>query len=128
MVAFAQTLLLILLLAFFVLHLCILIKVIPYKMVWGGKLKTDKDMYRFETFAIFVNFIFIAIVLLHRGILQISMSNNIITIALWIMAALFLFNSIGNFLSKNKIEKWVFTPVTLVMAVCSAILACPPAE
>jgi len=30
-------------------HLLVLIKLIPYKMVWGGRLKTNADMYKLES-------------------------------------------------------------------------------
>lgn len=43
MINIAQVGLLILLSMFLVLHFIILIKLIPYNLVWGGRLKSDKE-------------------------------------------------------------------------------------
>ncbi|MFM8834026.1 MAG: hypothetical protein ACKOEV_10420, partial [Cytophagales bacterium] len=42
-----------------VFHLLIVIKVIPYAITWGGRLKTDSEMYLFETVSIGMNLFFI---------------------------------------------------------------------
>ena len=44
-----------------VFHLLVLIKIIPYKMVWGGRLKSDIDMYKFEAVSLTVNLLFLFI-------------------------------------------------------------------
>ncbi|HMP30508.1 MAG TPA: hypothetical protein PKD85_12965 [Saprospiraceae bacterium] len=49
-----------------VFHILILLKVIPYDITWGGRLKTDQDMYVFEAFSILVNS-FLTYVLLQKG-------------------------------------------------------------
>ena len=41
-----------------VFHLGILLKIIPYEITWGGRLKDDAEMYVFETISILINFIF----------------------------------------------------------------------
>jgi hypothetical protein len=92
-------------------------------MVWGGRLKSDAEMYRFEVVSIFINLIFLMIILVQAQFLSIYIPRKIMTIILWIMTALFLFNSFGNAISKNKIEKNVFTPITIILAILSAILA-----
>ncbi|MCW3094368.1 MAG: hypothetical protein JWP81_5437, partial [Ferruginibacter sp.] len=45
MISIAQLALLILLSLFLVLHFIIIIKLMPYNLVWGGRLKSDKEMY-----------------------------------------------------------------------------------
>ena len=80
-------------------------------------------MYRFEIFSIAVNALFIIVVLVQADFFTILIPDKMITYALWIMAGLFLLNSFGNIMSKNKIERLVFTPVTILLAVFSLILA-----
>ena len=115
--------LIILLSLFLILHLLILFKIIPYQLVWGGRLKSDKEMYRFEGVSILLNMLFLLVILVQSGILAIEIPKNIIIYALWVMMGLFVLNTLGNLLSKNKIERWVFTPLTILLALFSFILA-----
>ena len=123
MINIAQYGLIIILPAVLVFHFLVLLKVIPYKIVWGGRLKSDTQMYRFEVVSIFTNLIFLAIVFAYSGILLSDISPNIISILLWIMAALFSLNTLGNLMSKNKWEKIIFTPLTFILFIFCLILA-----
>jgi hypothetical protein len=80
-------------------------------------------MYRFEIFSILINALFLIVVLVQANLLAIDMPKNIITYLLWIMTGLFLLNTLGNAKSKNKLEQRLFTPVTLVLAIFSLVLA-----
>jgi len=123
MVITAQYGLLILFSLFLLLHLSILLKIIPYNTIWGGRLKSDKEMYRFEIFSVLITSAFIMVILVQTGFWIINIPNRIITIALWLMTGLFLLNILGNVVSKNKFERLVFTPITILMAIFSLILA-----
>ncbi|WP_146153585.1 hypothetical protein [Adhaeribacter arboris] len=119
----AQSGLLILLSLFLVLHFIILVKLIPYNLVWGGRLKSDKEMYRFEIFSILINSLFVSVILVQGNFLIVDIPNKIITYALWLMTGLFLFNTLGDLTSKNKIEQIFFTITTILLAIFSLILA-----
>jgi len=119
----AQYGLLILLCLFLLLHVIILLKIIPYNLIWGGRLKSDTEMYRFEIFSVLITALFIVVILAQANFWIINIPDKIITVALWIMTGLFLLNTWGNAVSKNKIERLVFTPVTIVMAIFSLVLA-----
>jgi hypothetical protein len=119
----AQYGLLILLALFLLLHFIILLKIIPYNLIWGGRLKSDKEMYRFEIFSVLITSLFIIVVLVQANFCMIKIPHKIITVALWLMTGLFVLNTLGNVVSKNKIERLVFTPVTIAMAVFSLVLA-----
>lgn len=58
MLIIAQYGLLIILSIFLVFHCLILCKIIPYNILWGGRLKSDIEMYRFETVSILINCFF----------------------------------------------------------------------
>ncbi len=119
----AQYGLLILLCLFLLLHVIILLKIIPYNLIWGGRLKSDTEMYRFEIFSVLITALFIVVILAQANFWIINIPDKIITVALWIMTGLFLMNTWGNAVSKNKIERLAFTPVTIVMAIFSLVLA-----
>jgi hypothetical protein len=123
MVYFAQYGILIILSFFLVLHFCIILKIIPRKIVWGNRLKSDKEMYRFETLSIIINIFFLFSILVHSEIWMINFSKITMSIILWIMTILFAFNTIGNILSKNRLEQRLFAPITILLTVFSLTLA-----
>ncbi len=106
-----------------VFHLLVLIKIIPYKMVWGGRLKSDIDMYKFEAVSLTVNLLFLFILLVQSNYMALSVPSNILTYTFWGMAALFLLNTAGNLLSKNRMEQMIFTPITILLTLFSVVLA-----
>jgi hypothetical protein len=63
------------------------------------------------------------VVLAHARYMAIPISDKIVTYALWLMAALFLLNTLGNAVSKNKVEQSLFTPLTILLAMFSILLA-----
>ncbi len=123
MVNIAQYGLITILSIFLVFHLLVLMKIIPYGVVWGGRLKSDKEMYRFEIVSISINLFFLFVILVHSNIFTISFPKIMTTIVLWLMTALFAFNTFGNMVSKNKLEERVFTPTTFLLTIFSLILA-----
>lgn len=123
MTTIAQFGLLILLSLLLVLHFVILAKIIPYNLVWGGRLRSNKEMYRFEIFSIIINSLFIIIILVQANLLATEIPKKIINYALWLMTGLFLLNTVGNAISENKLEQIVFTPITILLAIFSLILA-----
>ncbi len=119
----AQYGLLILLTLLLLLHVLVLLKVIPYNIVWGNRLKSDNDMYRFEIFSLLITTIFLIIIMKHAGFIKIDIPGTIITYALWAMTGLFLVNTIGNSISTNKIERLLLTPITVLLTLLSLVLA-----
>lgn len=105
-----------------VFHLLVLLKVIPYKIVWGSRLKTDSDMYKLETVSVILNIFFLIVILSISNYIPFTFNESVLTVLLWIMAALFLFNTVVNMLSKNRLEKLIFTPVTIILTILTVIL------
>lgn len=105
-----------------VFHLLILLKVVPYDMVWGGKLNNDADMYRFELVSLALNLLFLLVVLAKARVIKTPVSERILNIILWVMIALFALNTVGNLLSENQFEKIAFTPMTILIAVLCGVL------
>src|SRR5688572_1337250 len=86
-------------------HLLVITKIIPYSIVWGGRLKTDAEMYRFEIVSLLVNVILLILVLMKSDYLTTGLSQQTLKGLFWAMAALFLFNTVGNISSRNKLER-----------------------
>lgn len=123
MITLAQYGILIILSVFWVFHLLVLLKIIPYSMVWGGRFKSDKEMYFFELFSILIISFLLFIILVHSNMLPISFSENFFSVILWAMTVFFALNTLGNFLSKNKFEQRIFSPITFILMILSLILS-----
>lgn len=104
-----------LLLLVVVFHLCVLIKLIPYNIAWGGRLTNDAEMYVFESVSILINLFLIWVLLMKGAYLKFSFSTKTLTIILWIFFSLFVLNTIGNLFAKTNFEK-TFSILTAVSA------------
>jgi hypothetical protein len=120
---FATNGLLLLLSVLVVFHGLILLRIIPFEMIWGGRLKDASEMVSFESISILVNLLMLSIVAIKGNLLKINIHPGILKVALWAMFGLFLLNTIGNFLSINWFEKAVFAPITLVLSLFCLRLA-----
>ncbi|WP_207432084.1 hypothetical protein [Sabulibacter ruber] len=106
-----------------VFHLLVLASVVPFTIVGGGRITTQEEMYQLETSALLLNVLFFFIALLQAGYLRLNVSPRLLTGAMWIMFGIFLLNTVGNLFSNSPLEKLIFTPVTLLLAVFSVTLA-----
>lgn len=97
-------------------HVCLILKLIPYDIAWGGRLKSDKEMYMFEAISILVNFFLFAVLLIKGNYLKLRINEKIVNAILWVFFAIFILNTIGNLLAKTNFEK-VFGIVTLILVV-----------
>jgi hypothetical protein len=119
----AETGIITLLLFALVFHVLVVLRVIPFTIVWGGRLKTLREMYRFEAGSITINLLLILLLLCCAGYIDCPFSAGTVRIIYWCIAGLFFLNTIGNLFSKSKMEQLIFTPVTLLIAVCAVAAA-----
>jgi hypothetical protein len=104
-------------------HLLIVTGVIPFDIVWGGRLQNHSQMLQFETISILMNLVMLGIVAIRAGFYKLNPNFPIVRIALYLMSGLFFLNTIGNLLSNNHMEKIIFTPLTVILFVFSLRLA-----
>ena len=98
-----------------VFHLCIIARLIPYDIAWGGRLKNDTEMYAFETLSLIINLFLGLILLMKGGYLKFQFSEKVINITLWAFLVIFILNTAGNILAKTSFEK-SFAFLTLLLA------------
>jgi hypothetical protein len=106
-----------------VFHALVLLQIIPFTIVWGGRLKTESDMYVFESISLIINICMLVVVLSKKEIIHLNIPPKMITVALWLMCLLFFINTLGNLNAIDPFEKIVFTPITLLLSLTSLILA-----
>ncbi len=87
-------------------HICIIVKIIPYNIAWGGRLTNDNEMYVFENISILIN-VFLSWILLMKGnFVKFNFSIKKVNIILWIFFGLFILNTFGNIFAKTNFEKF----------------------
>jgi hypothetical protein len=106
-----------LLTAVIVFHMLIIISIVPYEIVWAGKLKSVNEMYFFEIVSIFINLLLLTVLLLKGNFIEHKINDKILNGILWIFVFVFALNTIGNLLAKSLFEKAVFTPLTLILSI-----------
>jgi hypothetical protein len=120
---FAVTVFIALSVAVTVFHLLILLGIIPFDMVWGGRLKSASEMVAFEAPSIALNLLFMVIILLIAGYIPSPLPSKVLRVIAWIMTGFFALNTIGNLVSNSGLERIIFTPVTILLSICSYRLA-----
>ncbi|HEX2534797.1 MAG TPA: hypothetical protein VHK69_13720 [Chitinophagaceae bacterium] len=99
-----------------VFHLLVVAGIIPFEIVWGGNLESRAQRYAMETVSIALNVLMLLVILIYARIVPWNGNRKIISGALWLMAALFLLNTLGNLMAKNALETYLFTPITLILS------------
>jgi len=107
---------LVLLAAIILFHLSIVLKLVPYEITWGGRLKSDAEMYAFETISIAINLMLILILLIKRKFVRELIPMKFVNLILWIFVGLFALNTVGNVLAKSNFEK-LFALLTSAFAI-----------
>ena len=95
-------------------HLLIITGAIPYEATWGGRLKNEEQMIRFESFSILMNLLLVSA---KAAYFKVKIPRIVITALLWVFVALFSLNTLGNLMATNIWEKVIFTPMTALLAI-----------
>ncbi len=123
---FASRSLIIIFSAITVFHCLVLGGIVPFDIVWGGRLQHVTEMRTFEIVSIVLNLLMMAVVAIRSNMVSFPVRPGVIRILLWVMTGLFLLNTIGNLASVNETEKRIFTPITLLLSILCWRLALPP--
>ena len=104
-----------LLIALVIFHVLVLIKVVPYEIVWAGQIKDSSSMFIYEGFAVFLTILFILIIWMKINNFKSGKYDKIVNVGVWIIFIYFLLNIVGNLASGVTAEKLIFTPITIIM-------------
>ena len=114
---FAINAMLVLLSLVCVFHFLVITQIIPYTIVWAGKLNNLQEMLVFETVSLLVNAVLIYVILSKGLYIKSLLSEKILTIILWFFVLVFSLNTVGNLFSETSFETLVFTPLTFISAI-----------
>jgi len=88
-----------------IFHLCILVGLIPYEITWGGRLENHSQMLVFESISITIVLLLIGILLMKGNRIKRLLPIKLINVILWFLFGLFGLNTIGNLFAKTMLEK-----------------------
>lgn len=106
---------LIILFSVILFHICIIFKIIPYNIAWGGRLTNDNEMYVFECISILINAFLSWILLMKSNLVDYKFTDRTINVILWTFFGLFILNTVGNIFAKTNFEK-LFAILTALLA------------
>ena len=97
-------------------HILILFNLLPSTIVWGGRAGSSSSPRALLTVSLIFNVLFAVVVAAKIGYIDISRLGRVIDIFLWIIFAYLLLNTAGNLASSSSLEKFLFTPITILAA------------
>jgi hypothetical protein len=104
-------------------HLLVIAGVIPYSVVWAGKINSRTQLLRMESISLVVLVLAILLVALRMEYLTFLSYPAVINGGMWVLFVLFLLNTLGNLTAKSPIEKYGFGTLTLLMSLGCLVLA-----
>ena len=107
---------------FVIFHVLVILGVTPQNIVWGGRLTSRQELVQYEILSVVLMSFCILFTIWKANYIPLKL-RIIPTIGIWLMVALFLFNTVGNILAVTLFEKLVFTPMTILLAFFSLRLA-----
>jgi hypothetical protein len=123
-VKLSASVLLISLSALTVLHGLILIGLVPANIVWGGQINdTASNVLRLELVALVLTLAFVLIVAAKVGIIKPGKYKRLTGAGTWVFFTYLIVNSVVNLAAGAAAERFVFAPITLIMAVFAFRLA-----
>lgn len=119
----ATNIILILLLANLIFQTLVMIGVVPFDMVWGGRLESKEEMARTVPIGMLVMVLIGLIVALKAAYIKNGISDKILNALLWLCGLLFILNTLGNIASTSSLEALIFTPMSILLAVMVFVLS-----
>ncbi|GAB5555084.1 MAG: hypothetical protein Sapg2KO_46750 [Saprospiraceae bacterium] len=105
-----------------IFHILVLSGIIPFDIVWAGKIKTYNDLVKLESTSLFILSLFITLIALKIKLIHFNLHPTIIKYGMWFYFTFFILNTVGNLSAKHPIEKYGFGFLTLLIALLIGFL------
>ena len=120
----AAIVLLVILGALAVFHVVMLAGALPVGIAWGGQASSSREtLMVLETVGLVVTVLFAAVVGAKVGFIGGTRFRGAARIGMWVMSGYFVLNVVGNLASTSGLERMIFTPVSVVVALLALRLA-----
>ena len=108
---------------FVVVQLLVAAGIIPISMLWGGRQPELTPSVRVTSVvAAVILGVFIYIIRYRAGLIGSVPQPTIIRVLAWVVTGYMVLNTLGNFASVSNVERFLFGPMTIVMAVTSLVV------
>ncbi|HEY9088295.1 MAG TPA: hypothetical protein VIO36_09020 [Anaerolineaceae bacterium] len=105
-------------------HLLVLFNLLPEDIVWGGRAASGPAQARtLELVSLVLTVLFAGVVSAKIGYIEAGKWGRVVNIALWVIFAYLVLNTLGNLVAISSLEKLIFTPLTLLAALLVLRLA-----
>ena len=105
-------------------QLLLALGVLPISMAWGGRKTELTPSLRVASMAaILVLGVFIYIVRYRAGLVGSVPTPTSIGVLAWVVTGFMALNTLGNFASLSRAERWLFGPVTLMITATCLVVA-----
>ena len=107
-----------------ILQLLLAVGILPISMAWGGRQPVLTPGLRIASLAAIAILAFFAYVIRRRaGLVGKVPPSKTIKILSWLITAFMVLNTLGNLASQSTGEKILFTPISLLLAVCCFVVS-----
>ncbi len=111
-----------------VFHVLVLLGIVPPDIVWGGQAAaTPENLFALEIVALIVTILFVVLIAMKLNYFGGGKFRRAVNIGIWILFAYLVLNTLGNLASGVTLEKLLFTPITIILALLALRLALEPA-
>jgi hypothetical protein len=107
-----------------IFHLLVLLGLLPADIVWGGRAgDSSPNIFILELAGLIVTLLFAAVVAAKAGYVEAPISSRAIGIGMWVVFGYFLLNIVGNLSSVSTMERALFTPLSVILALAALRVA-----
>ena len=107
-----------------VFHILMLAEVLPAGIAWGGRAAASPWTLRtLEVVGLAVTLLFAAAVAAKAGFIGGQRTRRLARNGMWVVLGYFVLNVFGNLTSSSGVERAIFTPVSVVVALLALRLA-----
>jgi hypothetical protein len=97
-------------------HILVMVGVIPFAYIWGGKLTSKEEMLAFESVSVLINLFMIVVILLKGNFITNNLPVKWLNVIIWIFVIVFSLNTIGNLFAESSLEMIVGGALTFISA------------
>ena len=105
-------------------HVLVMLRVVPGGAVWGGQaVESPGKLVQLEAIGLVVTLLFAFVAAAKGGLVRAPGLRRFVGIGAWVMFGYFVLNTLGNLASHSSLEKAIFTPLSIVLAVLAFCVA-----
>lgn len=105
-----------------IFHILVLSGIIPFDIVWAGRIKTYNDLVKLESTSLLILSLFIILVALKIKLIHFNIHPTIIKYGMWFYFIFFILNTVGNLTAQHPFEKYGFSFLTLLITLLIGFL------